>query len=125
MKNRGMSGIMTALIMVLLVLVAIGIVWQVVLPMIEKGTESASDKFDALLDCDENKGTDKCETNEICMDLDLDEPKAFVSSLDTTRCCVGDCIDCLEEGEVCDPNLSDDSCCSSLSCDSASKKCTG
>lgn len=40
MNNKGLSTIITTLIIILMVLVAIGIVWYAVLPMIQSGSET-------------------------------------------------------------------------------------
>ncbi len=88
MKNkRGMSGIMTTLIIVLLALVAIGIVWKTVLPIVNKGAESAETEGTYLTSyCEDDEvGGIICNEDEICTGRE-------VTTLDTSRCCIdGEC----------------------------------
>jgi len=113
--KRGMSGIMAALILLLLVLIIIGIVWRVVLPMIESTSESVETEYDTLKSCADNGGFE-CEKNQNCL---KDGAKIdFVIVLDTSRCCLGDedCYDCSNLGGTCTDAINSIDCCGNLIC---------
>ena len=93
-NQKGLSTIVTTLIIVLLVLVAIAIVWGVVLPLFQGGEEEITQGGNALIQGCAAVG-EECTLSEDCIGGTMTAAK------DTSRCCAqpGYCLgDCLYEG---------------------------
>ncbi len=83
-NNKGLSTVVTTLIIVLLVLVAIGLIWAFVLPLIQNsGTEVEEESQYLMKSCAELDGK-ICTNNQICANGSIYTVK------NTQYCCIED-----------------------------------
>lgn len=92
MKNKkGVSGIITTIILIVIALAAIGIAWMIIRGIVDAGGEDIDEKkgdlFDALKTCDQNEG-DTCEEDETCSGTEIEAADGL----------------CCPKGSQCEPN---------------------